>query len=162
MKKIITLILAICLAIVPFTLTGCSILGDAFDAALIEAENEDLKQQVDNLEAENESLKQQLTQLKFDMAFPNGIIDKDCVINYVERIITSESEEVDAISIQTAINVTINGGKFDGGQTVLGSAGNTAVFVNNPEAKLTITGGEFTISGLAAGDTGHIDLIYCK
>ena len=77
----------------------------------------------------------------------NAIIDVDSI-----------KGATDAITV-TAGTATITGGFYDAGQTPLGGAGNTAVWANG--GNVVITDGTFYSSGLAAGDTGHIDLIYC-
>ena len=140
------------IALVPLTLTGCGLFEDAIDNALLVEENAELKE-------ENAALKKELANLKFDIAFPNGLIDSDCILNIIDRTVEGEG---DAIQVIGDAEVTINDGKFDGGSTPLGGAGNTAVWCNSENAKVIINGGTFTIGGLAEGDTGHIDLIYCS
>lgn len=143
MKKLLITILTLCLAIgACIGLTGCSVLD--FFGADIQKENIQLKEDVSNL---------------FDIAFPNGIIDKDITLNYIERTVEGEG---DALQVTDNATVTINGGNFDGGSTPFGGAGNTAIWVNSPDAKVIINGGNFKINGLAQDDTGHIDLIYCS
>ena len=153
MKKLLVVLLALCLAVVPlFCFSGCAFFEDALDLALIKEENELLKE-------ENTQLKKELAQLKFDLAFPDGIIDEDVILNSVSRTVT-DGEEGDALQIVGEATVVINGGTFDGGSTPFGGAGNTSIWVNSADAKVLITSGVFTIKGLADGDTGHIDLIY--
>ena len=77
----------------------------------------------------------------------NAIIDVDSI-----------KGATDAITV-TAGTATITGGFYDAGQTPFGGDGNTAVWANG--GNVVITDGTFYSSGLAAGDTGHIDLIYC-
>lgn len=144
--------MALIMAIIPITLTGCDFLNNAIDTTLLVEENTELK-------AENETLKKELANLKFSIAFPDGIINKDCVLNTVDRIVEGEG---DAIQVIANTEVTINGGMFNGGNTPFGGAGNTAVWCNGENAKVIINGGIFTIGGLAEGDTGHIDLIYAS
>lgn len=141
------------MTIVPFTLTGCDFLDSAIDSTLLIEENTKLK-------SENEALKKELANLKFSIAFPDGIINEDCILNIVDR--TVEEGEGDAIQVIGDAEVIINGGTFDGGNTPFGGAGNTAVWCNGENAKVIINGGTFTIGGLAEGDIGHIDLIYCS
>ena len=75
-----------------------------------------------------------------------------------QNIVVSGSE-TDAISVMSG-TAFIEGGYYNGGQTPLGDAGNTAVWANG--GNVVINDGYFTINGLADGDTGHIDLIYAK
>lgn len=75
--------------------------------------------------------------------------------------ITATNELVDCLYVTGTANVTIESGYYDGGQTVLGGAGNTVIFANE-NAVVTINGGNFRINGLAVDDIGHIDLIYAK
>lgn len=153
MKKLVTLLLTLCLAIIPtISLTGCSFFDEAVDLSLIKEENRLLKE-------ENAALKQELADLKFNVTFPDGVIREDIILNSVNRSVPTD-QEGDAIQVTDSAFVVINGGKFDGGQTPLGGAGNTALWVNSADAKVLITGGEFKIGGLAEGDVGHIDLIY--
>lgn len=150
MKKFIAGILASIMMVFGVgAMSGCSFLDDALDNAV----------KIELLEEENKALKEELATLKFELAFPNGIINQDVILNSVNRSVPY-GEEGDAIQVIGNSTVTINGGKFDGGQTPLGGAGNTSVWVNSADAKVIINGGEFTICGLAEGDTGHIDLIY--
>ena len=75
-----------------------------------------------------------------------------------ENVIVS-GNETDAITA-TGGTVTVNGGYYDGGNTPLGDAGNTAVWANGGD--VVINDGYFTVGALAEGDEGHIDLIYAK
>lgn len=157
MKKFIASILAGIMVIFGVgAMSGCSFLDEALDNAI---EIELLEDELEALEEENKALKEELATLKFELTFPNGIINQDVILNSVNKSIPY-GEEGDAIQVIGNSTVTINGGKFNGGQTPLGGAGNTAVLVNSADAKVIINGGEFTICGLAEGDTGHIDLIY--
>ena len=151
MKKLLVVCLTLLMACIPFTLTGCSLFEDVVDNAFIIEENKELKE-------ENAALKKELANLKFSIAFPDGIIDEDCILNTVDRSVEGEG---DALQIIGSAEVTINGGTFDGGKTPLGGAGNTAIWCNSEDAKVIINGGTFIIDGLTEGDAGHIDLIYC-
>lgn len=153
MKKLFYVFIAVCMTFAcMFTFTGCSsFFDDAIHLTIIQEENEALKE-------ENAQLKQELATLKFQIAFPNGIINEDVILNNVNLAVATEG---DAIQVTGNAVVTINGGKFDGGVTPFGGAGNTAVWCNSETARVVINGGHFTINGLAEGDVGHIDLIYC-
>ena len=85
------------------------------------------------------------------------VVTEDVEID--EIIDLTGSDAIDAIAVEGGV-ATINGGYYNGGQTELGGAGNTAVFANGGD--VVINDGEFTVAGLAEGDTGHIDLIYAK
>lgn len=147
-NKILTLILIFSLILTPiFSLTGCAFIDDTLSLTELKLENENLKEE-----------NKQLRQLLFDLMYPNGIINQTIVLKNIERSVNGEG---DAIQVIESATVTINGGKFDGGQTPLGGAGNTAIWCNSENAKIIINDGIFTIKGLAEGDVGHIDLIYC-
>ncbi len=79
-----------------------------------------------------------------------------------EYTVTEYGTPVDAVLASgagTVLNIT--GGRYDGGNTKLGTDGNTAVWATDG-AVVNISGGKFTIGGLADGDTGHIDMIYAS
>lgn len=135
------------------TMVGCDVaLMDAFDKQLLQQENKELKEQIKALEKE-------IANLKFDVTFENGVVDKDCILNLVDRVVVGEG---DALQVTNGAQVTINGGNFDGGSTPLGGVGNTTIWCNSENAKVIINDGKFTIDGLVEGDSGHIDLIYCS
>lgn len=141
MKKLFNIFLIILISIVSITsLTGCNII----DYIALQEQNSILEKN-----------------LAFERKFPNGIIDENAELNYISRSVP-EGEEGNAIQVVNGAQVIINNGSFDGGQTPFGGAGNTAIWCKHVDAKVTINGGTFTIGGLAEGDTGHIDLIYCS
>ena len=125
MKKLVTLLLTLCLAIIPIaSLTGCSFLDDAIDLSLIKEENKLLKE-------ENAALKQELATLKFELAFPDGLVTESCILNSVniirENINTEKSiYAVKASGVDTV--VTINGGSYNAGE---GSASNVAIWAHD-------------------------------
>ena len=147
------------LAVIP--MSGCSdILDKATNVIVLQEENAELEAENDELKAELEALKIELATLKFNTTFPGGIVNESIIINNIIREVGNT--EGDAIQVTDSAIVTINGGIFDGGQTPFGSAGNTALWCNGVDAKVIINNGVFKIGGLADGDTGHIELIYCK
>ena len=157
-RKIKVLIATLLILIMSaFTLSGCTF-SEALDNVV---ELQELREQNAHLTEENTQLKEELATLKFSLEFPDGIVDTDVILNNVNRTVEDLSNG-DCLQVTGNAVVVINGGKFNGGHTPLGGAGNTAVWCNSADAKVVINGGEFTIGGLAEGDVGHIDLIYCS
>ena len=119
----VTLLLIVASA---FMLTGCTfgeMLSDMLDVELLKEQNEQLLN-------ENESLKQELATLKFKIEFPGSIIDEDVELNRV-NLKVEDNTNGDCLQVVGNAQVTINGGNYDGGQTPLGGAGNTSLWVNS-------------------------------
>ena len=142
MKKLLTIILACVIALVPLTLTGCSFLDDAIDTTILIEENQKLKDEKENLLEENEALKSELATLRFELAFPDGLVTESCILNSVniirEDINTEKSVYAVKISGANTI-VTINGGSYDAGE---GSASNVAIWAHD-SATVIINDGIF-------------------
>ena len=110
MKKFIASILAGIMVIFGAgTMSGCSFLDEALDNAI---DVELLEDEIEKLEEENKALKEELATLKFELT---GIINQDVILNSVNRSIPY-GEDGDAIQVIGNSIVTINGGKFNGGQ----------------------------------------------
>ena len=163
-KKLLALLMSVFMLFGITTFSGCDIITETFDVMLenseLRAENSELKDRVDVLEIENATL-------KFEAAFPNRIIGEDSLVELNKVSISVGDKAGDAVTIKDTAKVVINGGYYDGGKTPFGGAGNTAIWINSADAKVTINAGEFFIDGLAVNaegikDTGHIDLIYCS
>ena len=163
-KKLLALLMSICMIFGITAFSGCDVVTDTFDVMIENAElreeNSGLKDRIDALEIENATL-------KFEAAFPNRIIGEESLVELNKVFISVGDKAGDAVTITDTAEVVINGGYYDGGQTPFGGAGNTAIWINSADAKVTINAGEFFIDGLAVNaegtkDTGHIDLIYCS
>ena len=165
MKKLfpkIAILIALVITSV-FCFTGCNFLEDT--ANLINAQ-----EKIAELEQLLEEKEQELTIEQEKIAeIPTQIITKGTFTYSKVKISVPEGEENDCISIQGDQEsiVIINSGNFNGGQTPFGGAGNTTIWCNNPNGKIIINDGVFTINGLATNeegilDIGHIDLIYCS
>ena len=163
-RRFVVSLFAIVLSFIALvTTSGCDVVDDAFENAIYVGI---LEERVDELVEENNTLKKELANLKFDLYYPNSIIGGDGVVelNLVDREVVGDG---DALTINDNAQVTINDGRFNGGQTSFGGSGNTALWCNGEGAKVVINGGYFYIDGLAINDdgvkdVGHIDLIYCS
>lgn len=151
MKKLIaSLITGIAFVFSAGALSGCAFVNDSLNNAaqieVLEEENKILKDQ-------NAELKKQLASYKFAATFPNGVVNKSCILNNVEITRTEVKEDgaVFAVFIDGAeTEVTINGGKYDAGK---GSMYNIAVWAS--QSKVTINGGEFITGDDVEGGSNH-------
>ena len=171
MKKFLTSIFAsIMLVFGCVGFSSCTEFEEALDLAfenqLLRVENEELKTQVEDLESELDNILVELNTLKFESTYPNRIIGDEANV-ILEHIDVTVEGEGDAVTVTDSATVIIKDGKYNGGQTPFGGAGNTAIYVNSVDAKVIIENGYFFINGLAVDeegtkDAGHIDLIYCS
>ena len=131
MKKLLTIILASIIALTPLTLTGCSFMDAAVDTTILIEQNTALKADKEALLEENKALKTELANLKFELAFPNGLVTKSCILNNISiaRDTVNLQSSVYAIKASGAdVIVTINSGSYDAGQ---GSASNVAIWAHD-------------------------------
>lgn len=161
-KKLLAISLSICSLFGLTAFTGCSEdITDVFDLVL---ENEFLLEQNSELKAQIDSL---IATNKFLTTYPDRTIGNSDIVNLENIDKLTADKAGNCVVVTDSATVTINAGKYDGGQTAFGGAGNTAIWVKSTDAKVTINSGEFFINGLAVNDegtkdTGHIDLIYCS
>ena len=145
MKKFIASILAGIMVIFGVgTMSGCSFLEDALDNAF----------EIELLEEENKALKEELATLKFELAFPNGLVTESCILNSVKviRDVVYEDGSVYAVRADgEGVEVIINGGYYDAGS---GSLYNIAVWAHHG-SKVVINGGEFVTDDDVNGEANH-------
>lgn len=163
----------ICITLVALILSAAVLFGMVY---LYESNDiKEMKSQLDEIQASYDDLKEDRDNL-LDKLEAEGVYDLESGLIVVNPKSFDEGEATldglkitvdgdgDAVVAKGNSIVTINGGKYDGGQTSFGSAGNTAVWVNGADAKVIINDGEFYINGLAVvddvKDTGHIDMLY--
>ena len=155
MKKLLTIILACVIALVPMTLTGCSFLDDAINTTLLIEENEALKADKESLQEENEALKSELATLKFEIAFPNGLVTESCILNSVNIVRDNIDTEGSIYALRADgadVQVTINGGSYNAGE---GSLYNIAIWAHNG-AHVIINDGIFTSGNDVNGEANHV------
>ena len=155
MKKLLIIILACVIALVPLTLTGCSFLNDAIDTTILIEENQKLKDEKENLLEEIEALKAELATLKFELAFQNGLVNESCILNSVNIVRDAVNTEgsVYAVRVDGAdVQVTINGGSYNAGE---GSLYNIAIWAHNG-AHVIINDGIFTSGNDCNGEANHV------
>lgn len=145
MKKFIASILAGIMVIFGVgTMSGCSFLEDALDNAF----------EIELLEEENKALKEELATLKFELAFPNGLVTESCILNSVKVIRDVADVDGSVYAVRAdgeGVEVTINGGYYDAGS---GSLYNIAVWAHNG-SKVVINGGEFVTGDDVNGEANH-------
>ena len=145
MKKFIASMLAGIMVIFGVgTMSGCSFLEDALDNAF----------DIELLEEENKALKEELATLKFELAFPNGLVTESCILNNVKVVRDAVNVEGSVYAVRTdgeGVEVTINGGYYDAGS---GSLYNIAVWAHNG-SKVVINGGEFVTGNDVNGEANH-------
>ena len=125
MKKILSILLILILSTCcVFSMTGCNFLDAAIDLSMIQEENAQLKE-------ENKQLKEQLVTLKFELAFPDGLVTESCILNSVNIIRENINTEKSVYAVKASgadIIVTINGGSYNAGE---GSASNVAIWAHD-------------------------------
>lgn len=150
-KKLLALLMSICMIFGVIAFSGCDIVTDTFDVMI---ENAELREENNELKSENNQLKSELATLKFDLAFPNGLVTESCILNNVNiiRDAVNESGSVYAIRADgNDVEVTINGGHYDAGS---GSLYNIAVWAHNG-SKVVINGGQFVTGNDINGEANH-------
>ena len=155
MKKLLAIILVCVIALVPLTLTGCSFLDDAIDTTLLIEENEELKSEKEDLIKENEELKSELATIKFELAFPDGLVTESCILNSVNIIRDDVNTEGSIYAVRADgadVQVTINGGSYNAGE---GSLYNIAIWAHNG-AHVIINDGTFTSGNDVNDEANHV------
>ena len=124
--------------------TSCNSVTDALDIAI----------EVEELREENQKLKEELATLKFELAFPNGLVTESCILNNVKIIREDVNTEGSVYAVRVdgeGVEVTINGGYYDAGS---GSKYNIAVWAHHG-SKVVINGGEFITGDDVNGEANH-------
>ena len=150
-KKLLALLISVCMIFGITTFSGCDAITDTFDVML---ENEELKLENDLLKEENEDLKIELASLRFELAFPNGLVTESCILNNVNIVRDAVNAEGSVYAVRADgedVEVTINGGYYDAGS---GSLYNIAVWAHNG-SKVTINAGEFITGDDVNGEANH-------
>lgn len=139
MKKfLVTLLITMLAAFSLCTFTGCSEITNLLD-----------------------SIVEELATERFYDTYEDSIIGNSDIVELENVNLTVGAKDGDALIVEGSAQVVITNGTYNGGQTPLGGAGNTALWVRSADARVVINDGCFLIGGLAEGDTGHIDMIYC-
>lgn len=152
MKKLLaSLLTGVVIAFSAGSLSSCAFVEDSLNNA---AQIEVLEQENKILKDQNTELQKQVASLKFAATFPNGLVNKSCILNNVEVVKTEVKEDGAVYAVMTdgeGVEVTINGGKYDAGK---GSLYNIAVWAAG-KSKVTINGGDFITGNDVADDSNH-------
>lgn len=151
-KKILAILMSIGMVFGICSFTSACGVTDNLDMAI---EVEELKETVATLEEENYKLKEELVSLKFELAFPKGLVNKSCILNNVKITRTDVNIEGNIYAVRTdgeGVEVTINGGYYDAGA---GSASNIAIWAYN-NSHVIINNGEFTTGNDVNGEANPV------
>lgn len=153
MKKFfIAILAAIVLFITPVAFTGCSEFEAALDMAF---ENECLREENDELKSQIEDLQTEVATLKFEAAFPNGLVTENCILNTVDINRTEVNIEGSVYAVRVegeGVEVTINGGSYNAGE---GSLYNITIWAHN-KSTIIINDGYFTSGNDVNGEANHV------
>ena len=152
MKRLLKLFaLVLVVVISTITFTGCDLIDDTLGSMI---EVDELRAQNKVLSDENEQLKKELATLKFELVFPNGLVDESCILNSVEIVRTDVVVDGSVYAVKTTgenVEVVINNGKYDAG---CGSLYNISIWAHD-KSHIIINGGEFITNDDVNGDANH-------
>ena len=146
-KKLLAIVASLMCVFGAATMSSCSLtdtLDLVFENELLVSENAELKEQVDALETE-------LATLKFETAFPDGLVTESCIlknVKIVREVVRPEGSVYAVRADGSDVEITINGGSYNAGS---GSLYNIAVWAHH-NSKVVINGGEF-ITGNDVNDS---------
>lgn len=151
-KKLLALLMSICVIFGVTTFSGCDVVTDTFDVMI---ENAELREENNQLKSENNQLKSELATLKFNLAFPNGLVTESCILNSVEITRTAVNSEGSIYAVRADgadVELVINDGYYNAGS---GSLYNIAVWAHNG-AHVVINDGEFVTGADVNGEANHV------
>ena len=143
-NKFLTILMSLCMLFGVISFASCNNVTDTLDMAI----------EVEELREENQKLKEELATLKFELAFPNGLVTESCTLNNVKIIREDVNTEGSVYAVRAdgeSVEVTINGGYYDAGS---GSKYNIAVWAHHG-SKIVINGGEFITGDDVNGEANH-------
>lgn len=151
-KKLLALLMSVCMIFGVTAFSGCDVITDTFDVML---ENEELILENEALKEENAELKSELATLKFELTFPDGLITESCILNNVTVIRDAVKEDGSVYAVRADgadVEVIINDGYYNAGS---GSLYNISVWAHHG-SKVVINGGEFITGADVNGEANHV------